>query len=178
MPTATGLKLQQLTARRRHGRAVNAVAEYLRKTLSIPNIFIEPRRISGFRPDVLAVDRGGSGDLHSVEVRILSSAEDPRRGLGSDMRSIRQAIQRAKNHPYHFNYLALPAVKENFSQDPTLFAPDGIGRIGILLVEETDEETPRVSQLVRPERFRVGAEKILPIEKFLVKAKPDMEVRI
>ena len=33
---------RKLTSRQREGRAINAVAELLRRTLSVPNIYLEP----------------------------------------------------------------------------------------------------------------------------------------
>src|ERR1035438_1843380 len=69
MPVISEGKRRTLTLRQKEGRAVNAVAELLRKTLSAPNIYIEPRSPE-LAVDVLAVDRAGSGDLHSVEIKV------------------------------------------------------------------------------------------------------------
>ena len=60
----------RLTSRQREGRAINAVAELLRRTLSVPNIYLEPPA-SLISADILAVDRGGAGDLHAVEIKLL-----------------------------------------------------------------------------------------------------------
>jgi len=57
--------IRELTLRQREGRAINAVAELLRRKLSVPNIYLEPPP-SLISADVLAVDRGGAGDLHAV----------------------------------------------------------------------------------------------------------------
>ena len=49
---------------------MNAVAELLRQTLSVPNIYLEPTSFL-IAADVLAVDRAGAGDLHAVEIKTL-----------------------------------------------------------------------------------------------------------
>ena len=59
----------ELTLRQREGRAKNAVAELLRRKLSVPNIYLEPPH-SLISADVLAVDHGGAGDLHGVEIKL------------------------------------------------------------------------------------------------------------
>ncbi len=43
MPVISKGETRTLTLRQQKGRAVNAVAELLRKTLSVPNIYLEPR---------------------------------------------------------------------------------------------------------------------------------------
>ena len=70
-----------LTPRQREGRAINAVAELLRRKLSVPNIYLDPPPAL-ILADVLAVDRGGAGDLHAVEIKLerdLDPVEDQRR---------------------------------------------------------------------------------------------------
>src|SRR5208282_2919328 len=66
----------RLTPRQREGRAINAVAELLRRTLSVPNIYLEPPA-SLISADILAVDRGGAGDLHAVEIKLLDKDPAP-----------------------------------------------------------------------------------------------------
>ncbi len=62
----------ELSIRRRHGRAVNAVADYLRSQLRVPNVYISPSGGSMSRIDVLAADAAGSGDIHAVDVKVLT----------------------------------------------------------------------------------------------------------
>ncbi len=66
----------RLTLRQREGRAINAVAELLRRTLSVPNIYLEPPA-SLISADILAVDRGGAGDLHAVEIKLPEKGPAP-----------------------------------------------------------------------------------------------------
>ena len=46
-----------LSVRRRHGRAVNAVADYLRSHLRVPNVYIDPSGAGLSRVDVLEIGR-------------------------------------------------------------------------------------------------------------------------
>jgi hypothetical protein len=173
----TGATATRLTTKLRHGRIVNAVADYFRGSLSVPNIFIKPRNFLGASIDVMAVDHAGSGDIFVAEIKL--PAESAREaGAELSRKELRQYVQQIKGYPFHFKYLVLPADCRDIAEDPALFSSDGIGRVGILLAEESQEDLPRLSRPVRAERFRVGPEKLVPIEKFLAKAKPDMEVRI
>ncbi len=64
---------------------------------------------------------------------------------------------------------------------PELYSPDGIGRIGVIEIEERGEEAPVVELLIAPERFRVNAVTLGKIERNLInnkKVRPDIEVRI
>lgn len=172
----------RLSTKRIHGRVVNVVAELLRKQLQIPNIYLNPKISGAPSVDVLAVNRGGSGDLYAVEIK--TAVEFHTR---AQLRSILPII---KAQPFHFKYLALPQFltdlnsRFKFADYSELFDETGIGRIGILSFNlnifeaSTFDATDAVREVLRPERFRVAAERLLPIERFLAKAKPDMEVRI
>ena len=171
----------RLTPKRVHGRVVNIVAALLRKQLQIPNIYLNPKIPGVTLVDVLAVDRGGSGDLHAVDVKLVVELHAPaqRRAL----------VQTLKTSPFHFKYLAVPefAISESgldFTTYPDLFDETGIGRIGILSFDSSILDASSMSSvtavkvLVSPERFLVRGTKLILVEKFLAKAKPDMEVRI
>jgi hypothetical protein len=148
----------------------------------VPNIYLDPR-ISGVpHPDVLAVDRAGSGDLHAVEVKTISTLRSR-----TELRSI---LHEMKDLPFHFKYLALPYFLADlkaplkFADYPELFDESGIGRIGIIsfdssiLDASSAANTSAVRIIVKPERFLVRGAKLTLIEKFLTKAKPDIEVRL
>ncbi len=178
---------RKLTVRQRKGRAVNAVAEMLRKRLSVPNIYLEPRS-SYIDADVLAVDRAGAGDLHAVEIEVdqfLGRPEtDPRRRL-QQLKEITKALsQQLFALPSHYKYLAVPRLTWRFISEvlePVLYAPDGIGRIGVIEIVEIGDDPPFAELLIAPERFRVDAAKLNKIEKNLInnkKVRPDIEVRI
>lgn len=187
---------QKLTARQREGRAVNAVADLLRRTLSVPNIYIEPPR-PVVAADLLAVDRGGAGDLHAVEIKldndvhlepsILRSPQDVRNSFVSvqikkNWREKLQGIQRELMAlPAHFRYLALPADTFNSLSEElqfSIFSDDGIGRLGVITLKQNGTEIPKAELAIPAERFRVDPVKIRRIETKLVVVRPDIEVRI
>lgn len=171
----------RLSNRRLHGRAINAVADLLRRQLAVPNIYLEPRITGVPVTDVLAVDRAGSGDLHAVEIKTISMLRS--------RAELRDILVELKGLPYHYKYLALPmlgVVQERlrFAEYPELFDESGIGRIGIISFDGTMldsssfDPASAVKLELRPERFRVRGESLAKIEKFLAKSQPDMAVRI
>ena len=192
MPVISKGKRRTLTLRQKEGRAVNAVAELLRKTLSVPNIYLEPRSPK-LAVDVLAVDRAGSGDLHGVEIKVR---DDLRVKNPSSLKALNQQIKgRSKRNiaeirrqlmslPAHYKYLAVSQSDCDLvltEMEPRLYSPDGIGRIGIISITDQGEEPPRAEIVIAPERFRVDAAKLTKIEKNLInnkKVRPDIEVRI
>jgi hypothetical protein len=187
-----------LTPRQNEGRAANAIAELLARTLSVPNIYLEPHSGST-RTDVLAVDRAGSGDLHGVEVKLgehlsgvrlrnPSSTADLNRVkenwlkvFRADIASIRKQLM---SLPVHYKYVAVPeSVLDMVLGEigPYLYSPDGLGRIGIISLLEQGDEPLKARIVVTPERFRVDAAALAKIEKELIanrRVRPDIEVRI
>jgi|SRR5664279_1318318 hypothetical protein len=181
-----------LTARQQKGRAVNAVAELLRKRLSVPNIYLEPHS-PYISADVLAADRAGSGDLHAVEIKLEIEfvrtpaplpPDDPRAGWIMHLRKgkMKEIHAHIMSVPAHYRYLAIPQGIRDVLVDELgdlLYSPDGIGRIGIITVTDRGKEPPVAELSIAPERFRVDAAKLRNIEtKLLEKVRPDIEVRI
>ncbi len=173
----------RLTLRQREGRAINAVAELLRRTLSVPNIYLAPPP-SLIAADVLAVDRGGAGDLHAIVIKLsettVAGIRDPLKTLQGMVKSAQRQLM---SIPAHFRYLAISV--ENFDAlheelaNLGLYAEDGIGRLGIILIAEKGVEPPTATVAFAPERFRVDPVKLRTIEtKLLAKSRPDIEVRI
>lgn len=171
----------RLTPRQREGRAINAVAELLRRTLSVPNIYLEPPAAL-IAADVLAVDRAGAGDLHAVETKLFDKKliPGPRTRL---LEIIRSAHRMLMSMPAHFRYLAISienfeALHEELS-NLGLYARDGIGRIGMITITEKGTDSPIAELALAPERFRVDPAKLKAIEtRLLAKSRPDIEVRI
>lgn len=159
-----------LSIRRRHGRAVNAVADYLRSQLRVPNVYIDPSGSGLSRVDVLAADAAGSGDIHAVDVKMLTTP--------TSTLTMKLHIELVKRLPAHYKYLAVPRNITNTSADLGLFSADGIGRVGILLISESGDHLPTVELAVKPERFRMDAHELAQVERFLCSAKPDMYVRL
>jgi hypothetical protein len=179
---------RSLTIRQQKGRAVNAVAELLRKKLSVPNIYLEPR-FPALAVDVFAVDRAGSGDLHAVEIRIeiefvRTPAPPAPRGWILHLRKerMKEIHARIMSLPAHYRYLAIPqGIRDVLVKElgDLLYSPDGIGRIGIITVTDRGKEPPVAELSIAPERFRVDPAKLRSIEtKLLAKVRPDIEVRI
>jgi hypothetical protein len=192
-------EFQELTLRQREGRAMNAVAELLRRKLSVPNIYLEPPH-SLIPADVLAVDHGGAGDLHAVEIK-LERDLNPSEGLQQKpsnpkefdelnaawyakfVEKLRKIHHQLMSMPAHYRYLAIPAESFDLAIGELghfgLFPKDGIGRLGVITIREKGEESPTAEMAVVPERFRVDPVKLKAIEtKLLAKSRPDIEVRI
>ena len=190
---------RELTLRKREGRAINAVAELLRRKLSVPNIYLEPPS-SLIHADILAVDHGGAGDLHAVEIKLardLNSSEEQRRKPSSQKelqanldswypkysKKLQGVHRELMSMPAHFRYLAIPAESFDLAFGELgnlgLFPEDGIGRLGVITIRDNGVESPTAEIRVAPERFRVDPAKLKAIEtRLLAKSRPDIEVRI
>jgi hypothetical protein len=188
---------RKLTSRQREGRAINAVAELLRRKLSVPNIYLEPSPAL-IKAAVLAVDRGGAGDLHAVEIELAptwNTTKGQRRKLSTPRELSAQSTgylpyreiigdihRRLMSMPAHYRYLAIPSdsydVAFNTLVQHGLFPADGIGRIGVIVIVEKGEEPPTAEMDIAPERFRVDPTKLRNIETKLLVSRPDIEVRI
>lgn len=156
------LSLEQMES-----RGKNAVADLLARKLLLPKIFFDarwPSRSSAV--DVLAVDRAGAGDIYLVEVRTTSELLD-------------DVIERLKVQPAHYKYLALISSAGNYRPpEAALYAPDGMGRIGILLLKEDRGSKLSAREILAAERFRVAPEYIKQLDKFTERQHADVEVRV
>ena len=188
---------RKLTLRQRRGRAVNAVADILRKKLLVPNIYLEPHS-HPLAVDVLAVDRAGSGDLHAVQVKLENDFRMEHGKKPGDQKAINERNKIWWAHfrkkmgeihreimslPSHYRYLAIDKDRwdSGMGYFGDLYSPDGIGRIGIISITDQGEGPPSAEIVIAPERFRVDAAKLTKIEKNLInnkKVRPDIEVRI
>ena len=186
----------KLTSRQREGRAINAVAELLRRELSVPNIYLEPPH-SLITADVLAVDRGARATCtllrSNLPTMIFSNAQrwessNPKEPdqlewiaeFGEKLNGIHQQLM---SMPAHYRYLAIPVKSFGMVYHELghfgVFPEDGIGRLGFILITDRQEEPPTAELAVFPERFRVDPAKLKTIEtKLLAKSRPDIEVRI
>lgn len=172
----------RLSPRLSQGRVTNAVSALLRQRLSVPHIYLKPRISGSSGIDVLAVDRGGSGDIYGVQIVVLE--------ILPTQTGVRKWLAPIKALPVHYRYLAIQAnegslpVLRQLNQYEELFDSTGIGRVGILAYDErllganAKADSALVSVVVEAERFRVSNERLAPIERFLTKAKPDIAVRI
>lgn len=169
-------KPRELSNRTRHGRSINSIAEFLRSSLTVPNIYIEPQIQRHL--DLLAVDRGGGGDLHGVEIVGLELKLPAPSSRTELLTLISTHAAQIKLLPAHYRYLALPKTLVQLLPKLQLFSADGIGRTGILLLSEQEDGPPSVELAVKPERYRVSATDMAKVDKFLSQNRPDIEVRI
>jgi len=155
------------SAERQISRAKNAVAQFLFRQLIVPKIFVEARwPDSNHRVDVMAVDRSGAGDVHVVEVMSGSKSAS----------SVNRAAASIMKVPAHFRYVAL-FPSEGYSWDGRLlYAPDGIGRVGLIRVTEDDAGNLAAEFLVRPERFRFEGS-FKSVDKFTATHSAFIEIR-
>ena len=155
-----------LSEEQQRSRVKNAVARFLFGALIVPKIFFDaswpPRK--GRRVDVLAVDRAGAGEIHIAEVKVGSS-------------DLAEPIRRLAEIPAHFKYLALFNNGSYSPSDRSLYAPDGMGRVGVIQVRENRADELRAEFVVRPERFRLDSSYFKHIDKFTAARPADMEIR-
>lgn len=156
---------QVLSEEQQHARVQNAVANFLFGTLIVPKIFFNARWPSRKREvDVLAVDRAGAGEIHVVEVKVGSA-------------NLAQSVGSLMEIPAHFKYLALFGSGAYRPTERALYAPDGMGRIGIIQVHKTQQGDLAVGLSVRPERFRLDSSYFRQIDRFTASRPADMEIR-
>ena len=156
---------QALSEEQQHSRAKNAVARFLFGALIVPKIFFDahwPSRKN--RVDVMAVDRAGAGEIHIAEVKIGSS-------------DLAGAVRRIAGIPAHFKYLVLFGNGSYHPSVSSLYAPDGMGRVGVIRVQENRADELHAEFIVRPERFRLDSSYFKQIDKFTAARPADMEIR-
>ena len=158
-----------LSPEQQHSRAKGAIAEFLFRQLIVPKVFFDahwPDRRSAV--DVMAVDRSGTGEVHVVEVKVGTGALAPG--------NVDKTIVDLMRIPAHFKYLGL-FENQNYRPAPSvLYAPDGMGRIGVILVKESVSGDLSCQLDVRPERFRFEAS-YKSLDRFTAARPADIEVR-
>jgi len=154
-----------LNPQQQESRTKNAVADFLFRQLIVPKVFVGAEWLGQRRVDVLAVDRSGSGEVHVVEVKVGAQALA---GIGGVVASLMQI-------PAHFKYLAF-FENNNLPDESFLYAPDGMGRIGIIQVTEDDAGDLAAELRVRPERFRFEVSFKL-VDKFTASHPAYIEIR-
>ena len=159
---------QMLSATQQESRAKNAVAEFLFRELIVPKVFFDAPWPNGRkRVDVLAVDRSGSGEIHAVEIMAGTNS----------LTRIRQAVDDLGDIPAHFKYLALFGNKNYRVDSRILYAPDGLGRVGVIQVKEDSDGDLSVEFSIRPERFGLNSSVFEMIDKFTAARYPNIEIR-
>lgn len=170
------------------GRAKNALQNYLIKKLLVPKVYLDADW-DGQPVAVLAVDRAGSGDVHAVQLFPL----DPGIGIRAAFvlfanPSLQPAdgsvspVEGLKSLRCHYRYIAVigdgPTGHKFNPADYGLrqwLANDGVGRIGILYVDLSDDE-PSVFVVLKAERFRSSKEIVELADEFVAKNTPNWQI--
>lgn len=159
------------------GRAKNAVQAYLTRKLLFPKVYLD-QVFNGREVDVLAIDREGTGDVHAVN--IVYQGTDVEGALEQVAASI--GIPPARIVP-HFIYAAVvnngPGARRYVPSEQIItksFAEDGVGRMGILYVDLTEDD-PTVQIILKAERFRSSKEIVDLADRFVAEHAPNWEVR-
>ena len=157
---------ENLSVSQQTGRLKNAAAEFLQRRLMIPKIFLDAAWPSYRHVDVLAVDRAGTGDVHIAEVR-------------TSVETLYDAVLDLIPLPAHYKYVvtfadsALQGIEES-----RLYAPDGVGRIGVLVIGEHPEDKSLHGRLmITPERFRLESKYWKDVDTFVSSSSADLELR-
>lgn len=157
-----------LTSEQQEARAKSAVANFLFGQLIVPKVFFDaPWPDRSHRVDVLAVDRSGSGEIHVAEIKVGSAA----------LASTQATIAKLGQVPAHFKYLAIFDNKNYRLNDRVLYAPDGMGRVGVIQVKEDTNGDLSAEFQIRPERFRLDSSIFKSIDRFTAKHPADLEIR-
>jgi hypothetical protein len=181
----------QTQAQKEIGRAMNALQDYLVRKLLLPKVYLDVLW-NGAPIQVLAVDRAGAGDVHAVWMMYLSPGIDSRMasaalglflpGTVEEMKLL-PAVEEAKSRSTHYRYVAIvsddPNMRRLSLSDDVVsksLAEDGVGRVGILLVDMTDVE-PSVRVLLKAERFRSSKEIVELADRYVAGHTANWEVR-
>lgn len=156
-----------LSPEQQESRAKSAVAEFLFRQLIVPKVFVNvywPDRQR--QVDVMAVDRSGAGEVHVVQVKVGTQS----------LATIDKVIAHLLRIPAHFKYVAIFENRNYLPDERWLYAPDGMGRVGVIQVKENAAGELSVEFRVRPERFRFEAS-LKVLDKFTASHPAFIEVR-
>jgi len=170
--------------RKELGRGKNVVLEFFERKLHVPKIYLDAAW-DGDQIDVLAIDRSGVGDVHAVLLFPRPYTTDGRLDLESQESRIDHLITRLKSVTAHFKYIAAVETQRQAdwraifrisnSQTERIFAPDFVGRIGLLHIDAPEDGEPRTEVVLRPERFRAKVSALA--DDFVMQHTPDWEIR-
>ncbi|MGA3263590.1 MAG: hypothetical protein ABSC47_06060 [Terracidiphilus sp.] len=160
------------------GRAKNALQNYLIRKLLIPKVYLDAE-FNGVQIDVLAIDRAGVGDVHAV----LMVLDDHN---GEEIIwKVLDYVRRFRSFPSHYRYVAAvcgppnPRKAHECCEESAIresLAEDGVGRVGILYVDMTEDD-PKVQVLLKAERFRSSQQIIELADRFVAEHTANWEVR-
>jgi hypothetical protein len=168
------------------GRAMNAVQEFLVHKLLFPKVYLDADW-NGSKLDVLAIDRGGVGDVYAVHIVPVEPDREPdcdwQFMVTKATILVNEEIELLGTLPAQFRYVALTGFSsglERFYPSAELIrrllAKDGVGRIGILQVDLTEDD-PTVRVILKAERFRSSKEMVELADRFVAEHTANWEFR-
>jgi hypothetical protein len=179
-----------ITAEERQlGRAKNAVMFYLERNLIVPKIYVDADW-GGHHVDILAIDRDGVGEVHSVRAFLCTYKEDGILNTIEFALAVNSLTNQLAEVPANYKYIAAIETRvrrldldtvsffetgsESFLEKS--FSPDGMGRIGLLCVRPSGNGGEMKATLeIKPERFRAKIAKLA--DEFVQQHEADWEIR-
>jgi len=167
------------------GRVKNAIQNYLIHKLLVPKIYLDADW-SGAQVDVLAIDRAGVGDVHAVCIKPVRLSDGPANWQEHVTKAailVNECSDKLISLPGHFRYIALFSESSDLRRfQPSdaliqrLIASDGVGRIGILVVDFADGE-PSVRAVLKAERYRSSKQIIELADLYVAEHTANWEIR-
>ncbi len=169
---------------RQFGRAKNSVLTFLENRLAVPRIYMDAIW-NGVRVDLLAIDRDGVGDVHiALLFQREYRSDNGRFEFTAEARAIDGLLDKFESIPAQFKYIvavepdtqrgAAP-LRLSESLNDRSFAPDGVGRVGLALVDFLLDGEPQTRLIVKPERFRAKVGKLA--DEYVLEHTADWEIR-
>lgn len=176
-------EIQELQIEHFRGRAQNTIQDYLVRKLLYPKVYLDAD-LDGWKLDVLAVDRAGLGDVHGVRLVRWEAGRLDNHGYSARLeKTVSAAVSDFVGFPGHFRYLAVVCTEQGKQQwipskgvKNSAHAPDGVGRLGLLYIDLT-EENPEVVVLLKAERFRSSKEIVELSDRFVAEHTANWEFR-
>jgi hypothetical protein len=166
------------------GRAKNAIQDYLIRKLVVPKVYLDANW-NGTQVDVLAIDRAGVGDVHTVRMIPL----DPDTSLNAVFilfaSKLHVPLEEIKSLPSHYRYIAIVNIDSNtrkFNPHEEIvwqsLADDGVGRVGILYVDLCEDDPKlQVRVILKAERFRSSKEIVELADRYVAEHTANWEIR-
>jgi hypothetical protein len=164
---------------------MNVVQEFPVSKLLFPKVYLDAE-FDGMKVDALAVDRSGSGDVHAVRMVNRGPGRYIEDGIMVQLAGkVHESMVELRAFRSHYRYVA--AVNDEpdtrmFKQGDDIaresLAEDGVGRIGILYVDLTEDDPKyRVRVVLRAERFRNSKEIVELADQFVAAHTANWEFR-
>jgi hypothetical protein len=176
-------ELLELQIEHYRGRAKNALQDYLVRKLLYPKVYLDANWDGG-KFDVLAIDRAGVGDVHGVRLVLWEPGHADDHGYSAYLeKAVAAAVTEFVGFRGHFRYLAVICTVPDKQQwipskglKSQCLAADGVGRLGLLYVDVTEEDS-EVKVLLKAERFRSSKEIVELSDRFVAENTANWEYR-